>query len=234
MIYAISATTRTKIGKRAKDELLVHRIPTVMYGKGTNPQSLALPRADFVRLFATAGFSSLIDVTVDGGSMVKAVIKEVQLHPLRNTPIHIDLHQVRMDEVMTVQVPLKFIGESIAVKGEGGTLVKSLLEVEVSCLPANLPHEIEVDLSVLKTFEDAITIADLKLGTGVVVTGSPTLTVATVSRPMTEDEMKKLEESSVGDVAAVKSEAEEKKAAEAAKKATEGEAEKGKDAKAKK
>lgn len=226
MNYAISATTRTKIGKRAKDELLVHRIPTVMYGKGVASQALSLPRAEFVKLLSAAGFSSLIDVMVDGAATVKAVIKEVQLHPLRNTPIHIDLHQVRMDEIMTVQVPLKFVGESPAVKGEGGTLVKSLLEVEVSCLPANLPHEIEVDLSMLKTFEDAITIADLKLGKGVEVTGGAALTIATVSRPMTEDEIKKMEESSIGDIAAVKSEADIKKAAEEAKKAAEGAEEK--------
>ncbi len=221
MNYAISATTRTKIGKRAKDELLVHRIPTVMYGRGVAAQTLSLPRAEFVKLLSTAGFSSLIDIAVDGTSPVKAVIKEVQLHPLRNTPTHVDLHQVRMDEKMTVQIPLKFIGESAAVKGDGGTLIKSLLEVEVTCLPANLPHEIEVDLSALKTFEDAITLADLKLGTGVEITGSAKLTIATVSRPLTEDELKKLEESSIGDVATVKSEAEEKKAAEVAKKAAE-------------
>lgn len=221
MTYAISATTRTKIGKRAKDELQEHRIPTVMYGRGVMTQALSLPRAEFVKLLSTAGFSSLIDVTVDSGASVKAVIKEVQLHPLRNTPTHVDLHQVRMDEKMTVQIPLKFVGESAAVKADGGTLIKSLAEVEVTCLPADLPHEIEVDLSALKTFEDAITLADLKLGKGVEVMGSATLTIATVSRPLTEEELKKLEESSIGDVAAVKSEAEEKKAAEAAKKAEE-------------
>jgi large subunit ribosomal protein L25 len=226
MNYAITATTRTKIGKRAKDELLEHRIPTVMYGKGVASQSISLPRAEFVKLLSTAGFSSLIDVTVDGGSAVKAVIKEVQLHPLRNTPTHVDLHQVRMDEKMTVQVPLKFVGESAAVKADGGTLVKSLLEIEISCLPANLPHEIEVNLGALKTFEDAITIANLSLPTGVEATGDASLTIATVSRPLTEEELKKLEESSIGDVAAVKSEADEKKAAEAAKKAAEGEEEK--------
>lgn len=226
MNYAISATTRTNIGKRAKDELLEHRIPTVMYGKGVSAQALTLPRADFIKLFAAAGFSSLIDITVDSGASVKAVVKEVQVHPLRNTPIHIDLHQVRMDEKLTAQIPLKFVGESMVVKGEGGTLIRSMNEIEVTCLPADLPHEIEVDISVLKTFDDAITIGKLKFPKGVEAVGGAELSVATVARPLTEDQIKKMEESLIGDVSAVKSIEDEKRAAEAAKKAAEEAADK--------
>ncbi|MBP7133699.1 50S ribosomal protein L25 [Patescibacteria group bacterium] len=221
MNYAISAITRAKIGKRAKDELTEHRIPTVMYGKGVSTQALSLPRAEFVKLYSAAGFSSLIDIAVDGATPVKAVIKEVQLHPLRNIPIHIDLHQVRMDEKLTANIPLKFVGESKAVKAEGGSLIKSLLELEVSCLPADLPHEIEIDLSMLKTFDDSITVGSLKLPKGVEATSDPENTIATVSRPLTEDEIAAMEQSTVGDVSAVKTEGEEKRAAEAAKKAEE-------------
>lgn len=148
--------------------------------------------------------------------MVKAVIKAVQSHPLTLDPMHVDLHQVRMDEEMTAEIPLKFIGESAAMKVLAGTLVKSLDKVTVKCLPANLPHEIEVQLSMLATFEDAITIADLVLGTGVVVEGDAGVVIATVAAPLTEDQLKKLEESSIGDVTAVKSDVDEKRAAKEA------------------
>lgn len=217
MNYAISAATRTSMGKRSKDELKKMRIPAVIYGKGVEARSIALPRSEFLKLYAAAGFSSLIDITVEGQSPVKAVIKEVQLHPLTNEVTHIDLHQIRMDEKMTAKIPLKFVGESMAVKADGGTLVKSLDEIEISCLPANLPHEIEVDLSKLVTFEDAITIGSLSLPAGVETTDNLEATIATVSRPLTEEELKKLEESSIGDLSTIKTEGEEKRE-EAAKK----------------
>lgn len=225
MIYALSAKTRTSMGKRSKDELADMRVPAVMYGSGVANQNVSVPRSEFLKVLKQAGYSSLIDITVGETSPVKAVIKEVQVHPLSMEPIHIDFHQVRMDQEMEAMIPLKFIGESNAVKADAGTLIKSLDQVEVRCLPADLPHELEIDLSKLATFEDSITVADIKLPKGVEMATDLNLTIATVSRPLTEDELKKLEENQVGDVTAVKTEAEEKKAADEAKKAEEAAAE---------
>lgn len=220
-MYTLSATLRTT--KRAKDELAKLRIPAVLYGQGVVPQSLSLPRTEFARVFAAAGSSSLIDVQIEGGDTVKAVIKAVQGHVLSLEPVHVDLHQVRMDQLMTAEVSLKFVGESPAVKIHGGTLIKSMDTVTVHCLPGNLPHEIEVDLSVLATPEDAITVASLVLPKGVEVEDEASATIATVAAALTEDQIKKMEESTVGDVTAVKSEVDEKRtakeAAEAAKEA---------------
>ena len=220
MKYAITATPRLNTGRRAKGDLKKMRIPAVMYGKGVSAQTISLPKSDFMKLMSAAGFSSLVDVTVEGQSSVKAVIKEYQVHPLTNAITHVDFHQVRMDEKMTVQVPLVFTGEALAVKGLGGTLIKSLDEVEVSCLPDNLPHEIIVDLSVLNTFEDSITVGSLAMPTGVEMITNPTATIATVARPLTEDELKKMEESSTADLSAIKTDADVKKE-EAAKKEAE-------------
>lgn len=223
MKYAITAQTRQSVGKRAKDELKKMRIPAAMYGKGVASQTLSLPKSEFVKLYAAAGFSSLIDITVEGQSSVKAVIKEVQLHPLTNEINHIDFHQVRMDEKMTVRIPLVFKGESIAVKGLGGTLVKSMDEIEITCLPADLPHEIEIDLSSLATFEDSITVSSIKLPSSVEILSEATATIATVARPLTEDELKKMEESSTADLSTIKTESDIKKE-EAAKKEAEAKA----------
>lgn len=99
-------------------------------------------------------------------------------------------------------------------------MVKSLDEVEITCLPANLPHEIEVDLSSLATFEDSITVSSLKLPAGVEVLSEATATIATVARPLTEEELKKLEETSTADLSAIKTESDVKKE-EAAKKEAE-------------
>lgn len=225
MIYALSAKPRTKMGKRSKDELAEMRVPAVMYGSGVSNQNVSVPRSEFLKVLKQAGYSSLVDITVGDSAPVKAVIKEVQVDPLTLDPLHVDFHQVRMDQEMEAKIPLVFVGDSKAVKVDAGTLIKSLDEIEVRCLPANLPHELEVDLSKLATFDDAITVADIKLPAGVEIVGDPTLTIATVQRPLTEEELKKLEESQVGDVSAIKTEAEEKKAEEAAKAAEEAAAE---------
>ena len=221
MNYALSAKLRTKMGRRAKGELAEMRVPAVMYGSGVANQAVSVPRSEFLKVFKQAGYSSLVDISIDEATPVKAVIKEMQVHPLTMEPIHIDFHQVRMDQEMEAVIPLKFIGESNAVKADAGTLIKSLDEVEVRCLPSNLPHELEVDLSLLVNFEVSITVADIKLPKGVEIVTDPELTIATVSRPLTEDELKKLEENQAGDVTTVKSEAELKKAADDAKAAEE-------------
>lgn len=225
MTYTISATQRTNLGKRSKDELAESRIPAVVYGHGTDAQSISVGRSEFLKVMKTAGYSSLVDMTLGAGSPVKVLIKEVQVEPLTMEPRHIDFYQVNMNEELTANIPLKFIGESKAVKTDGGTLIKSLNEIEVKCLPSNLPHEIEVDLSKLVTFDDAITVGSLTMPTGVVATGDATMTIATVARPLTEEELKKMEETTQVDVTAIKTEGEEKKAADEAKKAEEAAAE---------
>jgi large subunit ribosomal protein L25 len=208
----LAAVTRTSLGKRAKDVMKERKVPAVVYGHGVGSRPIAVPASDFRRVFMKAGSSSLIDLVVDAEKPVKVLIKQTQLHPTRHEPIHIDFLQVKMTEKMRVAVPIVFTGEADAVKALGGTLVKALDHLEVECLPADLPHEIVVNIGVLKTFEDAITVEDIDLPEGVHVTSHGELTVAFVERPLTEEELKKREESQVGDIAAVKAESDEKKA----------------------
>jgi large subunit ribosomal protein L25 len=127
-----------------------------------------------------------------------------------------------MDQEITLDVPLRFVGESKAVKELAGTPIFALNRIEVACLPGKLPHEISVDLSAIVTFDDHITIGSLTLPEGVRAVGDVDAVIVSVTRPLTEDELKRLEASeSTVDVTAIKTEAEEKKAAEAQKKAEE-------------
>jgi large subunit ribosomal protein L25 len=212
----LEASARNALGRRAKTVRREQLIPAVMYGHGVETQSISVPFQAFRKVLTEAGTSSLVDVVVDGAAPVKAIIKDIQMNPLTMSPIHVDFHQVNMKEKMTANVPLSFIGDAGAVKALGGTLVKSLDHIEVECLPADLPHEIQVDISTLATFDDKITIGGLKLPAGVTILNEPEAMVAFVEAPLSEEELKKLEESQVGDVTAVKSEAELKKEADAA------------------
>lgn len=221
MNYALSAATRTSVGRRAKDELAKSRVPAVIYGAGTTPRVISVPRSEFLKVLAAAGQSSLVDVTIESDASVKAIIKEVQVHPLTMTPIHIDFLQVNMKEKMVVSVPLKLVGESAAVKVLGGSLSQSLDEVEVRCLPADLPHELELSIESLATFEDSLSVSDIKAPQGVEIVTDPEIAIASVSRPLTEDELKAMEAAPVVDITAIKSDADIKKAAAEAKKAEE-------------
>lgn len=225
MSQTIHLLPRSNMGKRSKDERAEMRIPGVVYGHGIPSRSISVGRSEFIRVFRDAGYSSLIDAETEGDPTVKVLVKEIQMDRLSTDPHHIDFYQVRMDEELTADVPLNFVGEAPAVKVDGGTLIKSLASMEVRCLPADLPHAIDVPLDVLKTFDDAITIGSIVLPKGVAATGDAGMIIATVARPLTEDEQKRLEMGTTADVSAIKTEAEEKKAADEAKKAEEAAAE---------
>lgn len=217
MSITLNAATRTEVGKRVKQVRTSGNVPGIIYGHGVEPRAISFGMSEFQKVYRTAGTSSLVDVSIDKKDSVKALIQEVQVHHLTMRPNHVDLREIRMDEELTVKVPVIFDGEAPAVKELAGTLNRPLDELTVRCLPANLPHGLHVDLSTLKTFDDVLTIADVKLPAGVTVVEETTTTIASVMAPMTDEQLKKLEEQSQGDVTAVKTEAEVKKAEEEAK-----------------
>ncbi len=185
-------------------------LKAVVYGNGIPSVSLYIGPSDFLHLYREVKYSSLFDLIIDDQKPVKALIQDVQVHPVTMAPIHVDFRQIRMDQPITVEVPLVFEGESDAVK-MGGTLIKNLEEVEVECLPANLPKELVVDLSALKTYEDRILVSSLSVADGVKINHESDQLIAAVEEPLSEEELKKLEEQSIGDVSEVKTEGEEKK-----------------------
>ncbi|MDD5031800.1 MAG: 50S ribosomal protein L25 [Patescibacteria group bacterium] len=163
-------------------------IPAVLYGPSTESRNLKIKKIDFEKTFASAGESSLIDLTIAGEKPAKVLIKEVQKDPLKDAIIHIDLYQVDMNKKITTEIPLHFIGESPAVKELGAVLVKDIDSVEVECLPGDLVNHIDVDLSVLKNFHDAIKTDDLKLPAGMKLVNETNDIVVNAMEPKAEVE----------------------------------------------
>ena len=135
-------------------------IPAVLYGPKVKAASLKVDEKEFASVYKEAGESSLINLEV-GKEASPVLIREVQLEPLRGKVIHVDFYQTPLDREIEITVPLVFKGEALAVEELGGTLLRNLSEVEVKALPQNLPHEIEVDITGLATFEDKILVKDL-------------------------------------------------------------------------
>lgn len=199
----INATKREVSGKPVKKLRQNGKIPAVLYGHNVQNENLELSASDFRKAFKQAGESTIVNLSVDG-KVTPVLIHDVHNHYLTEEPIHVDFYAVNMSEKLVANVQLRFVGESLAVKALGGTLVKSLSEVEVECLPVNLPPHLDVDISPLKTFDDMIRVSDLQVGAGVEILTNQDEAVATVDAPRSDDELKGLDEKPVdADVNAV-------------------------------
>lgn len=214
------AAKKREAGKGLRALRLGGMVPGVVYGHGLENRNISVPYNEFVKAYRAAGESALIDLDVDG-ALVKALVKDVQVEPISGRFAHVDFYEVNLTEKLTTEIPLNYVGEAPAVKELGGTLVKNLESVEVECLPTDLVHAIDVDVSGLKAFEEKIRVKDLKVPPGIEIKENPEEAVAFVEAPMTEEQIKALESTAPVDVTAIKTEAEEKKAAEEAAKAAE-------------
>lgn len=190
MTFGLNVKTRKVTGKGVKNLRKQSLIPAVIYGKDVPPKNLVVEYLPFSRLYKEAGESTLIDLKIDEGAPVKVLIQEIQNDPMTGKFAHVDFRQIKMTEKIKAEVLLKFVGEAPAVKELGGTLVHSVDKIEIECLPQDLVHEIEVDISALKTFEERIHLKDLKIPAGIKVLADMNATVATVEAPLTEEELK--------------------------------------------
>ncbi len=212
----LSAKVRNKIGKAVKKIRKEGIIPAILYGPKLKNIPLEINLKEFEKVFEVAGESSLISLEIEK-KKTPVLIHEVQRDPLTGKPIHVDFYQPSLKEEIEARVALVFEGEAPAVKELGGTLIKNISEIEVKALPQNLPHEIKVNISQLKTFDDNILVKDLKLPEGVKILRNPEEIVAFVSQPeKVEEELVKPIEEKVEEVKKVekekKEETEEKEA----------------------
>jgi len=140
-------------------------IPAVVYGAHHEATSVSVDARAFEKILKEAGEATIVSLSGIGAAL-PTLIHEVDLDPLTSRPRHVDFYAVTKGEKVEVAIPLVFVGKSPAVEA-GANLVKVLHEVEVKADPMNLPHTIEVDLSVLKVIDDQIRASDLVLPKGV-------------------------------------------------------------------
>ena len=185
----ISAQPRTLAGRNAVKSLKrTGFVPAVIYGAKSPTQNLQLNERELSRLLGHATSESvLVDVQIEGSGNRTALISEVQHHPVSGAILHVDLHAVAMDELMTAEVTVETTGEAEGVKTGGGVLEVILRTLEIECLPADLPESITVDISGLN-IGDAVHVRDLKLPKGVTVLNDEELTVVSVAAPTVEEE----------------------------------------------
>ena len=186
---SLDAQQRDIIGKKVKTIRAQGVTPAVLYGHGIENILLSIPTKTLEKVYKQAGESTLLDLTVDGKDQRKVIIQDIQYDNVKGNIIHIDLHEVKMTEILTTEIPLKFIGESKAVKELAGVFVANMDHLKVECLPGDLVREIEVDISVLVDFESAIHIKDIKTPKGIEVLDNGDEVVAVATPPRAEEEV---------------------------------------------
>lgn len=219
----LQAKTRTRMGRKTYHLRNEGIIPAVVYGMGMEPLNIEVSHKEFAKVLKSAGESTIVELSVDGAKSLHVLIQDTQTDPLREEFTHADFRMVDMTKKIEAEVKLSFVGESPAVKGLGGTLVHPMSEVRIKALPKDLLSVIEVDISVLATFEDAIHVKDLPIPASVEVIDDVDAVVALVAAPRSEEELAELNKAveinveTVEKVEKKKAEADEKDA-EAAKK----------------
>lgn len=167
--FNLAAERRDDAGKGASRRLRrTGQVPGIIYGGGEPPVNIALNGNELMRLVGEeAFFSSIVNVTIDGKSQ-PAIVRDYQPHPAKRALLHIDLQRIVATEKLRMTVPLHFVNEAASkgVKEGGGSVSHLLTEVEVSCLPSDLPEYIEVDVGPLE-LNDMLHLRDLNLPAGV-------------------------------------------------------------------
>jgi large subunit ribosomal protein L25 len=188
---ALSAQVRRSLGKGAARSLRRQSlVPAVLYGHDLESTLLSVSPGDLEEATSTASAENiLIDLTITDGESTRnqrAMIREIQVDPVRRTILHVDFLGISMDRQITVEVPINLVGDPVGV-AEGGMLQQVVRSVEVSCLPDRIPDTVKLDVSSL-AMGHSLHVSDLPVPEGVELLSDPRLTIATVLAPKKVEE----------------------------------------------
>ena len=188
MTTTLIAQKREERGKATRALAAQDLLPAVVYGPKQPTVAISLPLHEFTRVLRDAGESTVIELT-GLSKPLQVLIHEVDRNPVTGTPRHADLYAIEKGAKVEVEVPMSFIGESLAVKN-GASLVKVMHALPIEAEAADLPHEIEIDLEMLKEVGDQIRVQDLKLPKGVTATveGDEIIVLAQEAEQETEED----------------------------------------------
>src|SRR3989344_9616403 len=156
----LQAEPRNIIGRQVKSLRRQGLVPAIIYGHDFKPLSIQVPVKELERVYAEAGESTVVYLNVSGQDH-PTIIHDIVRDAVSDKFLHADFYKVRLDEKINAKIQLNFVGESPAVNGLGGILVKNISEIEVEGFPQDLPHQFDVDISGLAEFKSQIIVRDL-------------------------------------------------------------------------
>jgi large subunit ribosomal protein L25 len=185
-MVSLAASPREQTGKgAARQARFAKKIPAVIYGHGRPAQPLMVDALLLEQaLSGVEPESTLIELTVDG-KKTRALIREIQRHPIRPDIIHVDFYEIHSGEKITLEVPVHLVGAPDGVRNGGGVLDQVTREVKIEVLPEHIPDRVELDVTALK-IGDSLHVRDLTIANAVILTGAD-LTIAVVVPPRAEE-----------------------------------------------
>jgi large subunit ribosomal protein L25 len=214
--FEVGAETRDDQGKGASRRLRrTGKVPAILYGGQGEASNITLNHLKLLNLIEDEKFySSVITVKLDGKDQ-QAIVKDVQLHPAKHQVLHVDLQRVMADQLIRIHLPIHFLNEATCpgVKVQGGLVSHLRTDVEISCLPKDLPEALEVDMAAM-SLNDTVYLKDIKLPAGVTIPELATgreIPVVAIHAPRAEEP----EAAATTEVAAVPTAGDAKKAADA-------------------
>ena len=191
----LKAEKRELIGRKSRSLRKKGFLPAVIYGPKLKSASVSVEAKVFNSVWKKAGESTVVTLEVPEGQKISkhsVLIYDVAKEPLTGQPVHVDFYAVDITKAVTAEILLHFVGDPPAVKDLSGVLIKILHEIEVEALPMDLPHEIIVDTSVLRSFADKIFVKDIKVGPKVKILADAEEVVAIIEPPRSEEELSSL------------------------------------------
>lgn len=183
----LDVSYRDITGKKIKTLRRTGAIPGIIYGHGFENIPVSVPEKQFMKVYREVGTSSIITIVV-GNEKYDVLIYEVEQDPVSDAFRHVDFLRIRQDEKITTNIPVNVIGECSIVKELSGVLLTELDEIEIRCLPHDLPSHVEVDVSVITEFNEPLHVKDIKIPATIEVLTDKESVVVTVAPPKKEEE----------------------------------------------
>ncbi len=188
MSLVIKAEKREKFGKNASREFRREgQVPAILYGPGMDNVALTLDKKDMFSILKSESGENTLFVVSFNSEKKDAMIKDLQINPVSDELLHVDLIQITMDKAIRVAVPIVLVGEAVGVKAEGGFVDFSSREIEVECLPKDIPEHIDVDISELHLHQ-SIKVDEIAPPEGTKITSDLDVTVVLIQAPAKEEE----------------------------------------------
>jgi len=180
------AATKRDLEKKADAYRAEGLIPAVCYGSGKENTSIQLEYQVFRKAYIKAGDNTIIELDIEGEKH-PVLVHEIQFHPVKGTIQHVDFLFVDMTKKVDTNVPVVIFGESPVVKNMAGVISQPLTELNVRCLPGDIPHEFKLDISPIEDFHTVLHVSDLDIPENVEVLDSMDLMVVTITQPRKEE-----------------------------------------------
>jgi len=182
-LIRLETEERIVLGKKVKALRRTGVTPMNLYGARITSTAIQADTRELKKVLTQVGRSKPLQLSFLNGDQHTVFVRDINLHPVSGEILHVDLFRVEESSLVRVEVPIRLIGESLAVRNAGGLLVQNTLTVILEGKPLEVPEFLNVDISVLNTFEDSIRVSDLITSDGISVISNPASIVVTVNKP---------------------------------------------------